>query len=61
MDRDKGFVLFDVFEIVLLKVVYVNLMKFGGFFYWMGVGDCEGGESLVEVGYRGFMVCYGSC
>ncbi|KAL7625993.1 hypothetical protein AAE478_002762 [Parahypoxylon ruwenzoriense] len=48
----KGFVSFDVPEIVAQKADYVKKMGLGGLFYWTGVGDVGGPESLVRAGYE---------
>ncbi|KAI2470544.1 glycoside hydrolase family 18 protein [Annulohypoxylon bovei var. microspora] len=49
----KGFVSFDVPRTVSLKAEYVRQMGLGGLFYWTGVGDINGPESLVRAGYEG--------
>lgn len=48
----KGFVSFDVPETVRLKAEYVKKMGLGGLFYWTGVGDMQGPESLVRAGHE---------
>ncbi|ORY68530.1 glycoside hydrolase superfamily [Pseudomassariella vexata] len=48
----KGFVSFDVPETVQRKAEYVKWMGLGGLFYWTGVGDIKGPESLVWAGYQ---------
>ncbi|KAI1477328.1 glycoside hydrolase family 18 protein [Daldinia eschscholtzii] len=53
VDRaDKGFVSFDVPETVRRKAEYVKRKRLGGLFYWTGVGDIEGPESLVRAGFE---------
>ncbi|KAI0834466.1 glycoside hydrolase family 18 protein [Hypoxylon sp. FL0890] len=49
----RGFVSFDVPETVKCKAEYVKKMGLGGLFYWTGVGDVKGPESLVRAGYEG--------
>ncbi|KAI1373000.1 glycoside hydrolase family 18 protein [Hypoxylon crocopeplum] len=49
----KGFVSFDVPETVKRKAEYVKRMGLGGLFYWTGVGDVKGPESLVRAGFEG--------
>ncbi|KAI1075468.1 glycoside hydrolase superfamily [Whalleya microplaca] len=49
---ERGFVSFDVPETVRWKAEYVRRSGLGGLFYWTGVGDCEGPESLVRAGYE---------
>ncbi|KAH6661364.1 glycoside hydrolase family 18 protein [Truncatella angustata] len=48
----KGFASFDVPETVEKKAEYVKRMGLGGLFYWHGVGDVQGPDSLVRTGYR---------
>ncbi|OTB02245.1 glycoside hydrolase family 18 protein [Hypoxylon sp. CI-4A] len=48
----KGFVSFDVPETVRRKADYVKRNGLGGLFYWTGVGDINGPESLVRAGYE---------
>ncbi|KAI1859955.1 uncharacterized protein JN550_011766 [Neoarthrinium moseri] len=48
----KGFVSFDVPATVERKAQYVREMGLGGLFYWTGVGDVKGPDSLVRTGYR---------
>lgn len=48
----KGFVTFDVPETVRRKAEYVKSQGLGGLFYWTGVGDIKGPESLVRAGYE---------
>ncbi|KAI6087199.1 glycoside hydrolase family 18 protein [Hypoxylon rubiginosum] len=48
----KGFVSFDVPDTVRQKADYVNANGLGGLFYWTGVGDRRGSESLVQAGYE---------
>ncbi|KAI1134890.1 glycoside hydrolase family 18 protein [Hypoxylon sp. FL0543] len=48
----RRFVSFDVPETVKLKAEYVKKMHLGGLFYWTGVGDVKGPESLVRAGYE---------
>ncbi|KAI1393197.1 glycoside hydrolase family 18 protein [Hypoxylon trugodes] len=49
----KGFVSFDVPETVRRKAEYARGMGLGGLFFWTGVGDVNGPESLVRAGYEG--------
>ncbi|XXH04393.1 hypothetical protein Hte_010807 [Hypoxylon texense] len=48
----KGFVSFDVPDTVRQKAEYVRSQGLGGLFYWTGVGDRKGPESLVQAGYE---------
>ncbi|KAI0846247.1 glycoside hydrolase family 18 protein [Daldinia vernicosa] len=48
----EGFVSFDVPETVRRKAEYVSRKGLGGLFYWTGVGDVKGPESLVRAGYE---------
>ncbi|KAI1465072.1 glycoside hydrolase family 18 protein [Daldinia caldariorum] len=48
----KGFVSFDVPETVRRKADYVKRGRLGGLFYWTGVGDVKGPESLVRAGFE---------
>lgn len=48
----KGFASFDVPATVHRKAEYVRQMGLGGLFYWTGVGDAQGPDSLVRTGYR---------
>ncbi|KAI1401148.1 glycoside hydrolase family 18 protein [Hypoxylon fuscum] len=48
----KGFVSFDVPETVRMKAEYVKRTGLGGLFYWTGVGDIKGPESLVQAGHE---------
>ncbi|KAI2778726.1 glycoside hydrolase family 18 protein [Daldinia loculata] len=48
----KGFVSFDVPETVRRKAEYVRRKGLAGLFYWTGVGDVKGPESLVRAGYE---------
>ncbi|KAI1409523.1 glycoside hydrolase family 18 protein [Hypoxylon sp. FL1857] len=48
----RGFLSFDVPETVKCKAEYVRKMGLGGLFYWTGVGDVKGPESLVRAGYE---------
>ncbi len=48
----RGFVTFDVPEIVRRKAEYVKWRGLGGLFYWTGVGDINGPESLVRAGFE---------
>ncbi|KAI0103116.1 glycoside hydrolase family 18 protein [Hypoxylon sp. NC0597] len=49
----RGFMSFDVPETVRCKAEYVKKMGLSGLFYWTGVGDVKGPESLVRAGYEG--------
>jgi chitinase len=49
----KGFVSFDVPRTVAVKAEYVKARGLGGLFYWTGIGDRPGPESLVLTGYTG--------
>ncbi|XDG00444.1 hypothetical protein ABKA04_000059 [Annulohypoxylon sp. FPYF3050] len=49
----KGFVSFDVPRTVGIKADYVRQMGLGGLFYWTGVGDVNGSQSLVKAGHDG--------
>ena len=51
-DGGKGFVSFDVPATVAMKSDFVKANGLGGLFYWSGVGDRMGDESLVAAGYR---------
>ncbi|KAI0378725.1 glycoside hydrolase family 18 protein [Hypomontagnella monticulosa] len=51
-DGGKGFVSFDCPETVRIKADYVKNCKLGGLFYWTGVGDLKGSDSLVKAGYE---------
>lgn len=55
VDSEKGFVTFDVPQTVTMKAMYANEMKLGGLFYWTGIGDRVGAESLVDAGFHGLM------
>ncbi|KAK7756174.1 hypothetical protein SLS62_001766 [Diatrype stigma] len=48
----KGFVTFDVPETVRRKAEYVKSQGLAGLFYWTGVGDMKGPDSLVRAGYE---------
>ncbi|KAI1773660.1 glycoside hydrolase family 18 protein [Hypoxylon cercidicola] len=48
----KGFVSFDTPDIVRQKAHYVRSNGLGGLFYWNGVGDRKGPESLVQAGHE---------
>ncbi|KAI1766066.1 glycoside hydrolase family 18 protein [Hypoxylon sp. FL1150] len=48
----KGFVSFDVPKTVRQKAHYVTANGLGGLFYWTGVGDRKGPDSLVQAGYE---------
>ncbi|KAI1803162.1 glycoside hydrolase family 18 protein [Daldinia bambusicola] len=50
--RGKGFVSFDVPETVRRKAEYAKRKRLGGLFYWTGVGDVRGPESLVRAGFE---------
>lgn len=52
VDKEKGFVSLDVPETVSIKARYANAMNLGGLFYWTGIGDREGRDSLVDAGYE---------
>ena len=58
VDPVKGFASFDVPRTVTLKAQYANAMKLGGLFYWTGVADREGAQSLVDAGYHELMARY---
>ncbi len=49
----KGFVSLDVPATVRQKAGYAKAMGIGGLFYWTGVGDVEGPNSLVAAGWAG--------
>lgn len=49
----RGFVSFDVPATVRHKADYVRAQGLGGLFYWTGVGDHDGPESLVRAGWEG--------
>ena len=51
-ENGKGFVTFDVPETVRQKAQFVKTMGLAGLFYWTGVGDIQGPESLVRAGYE---------
>ncbi|KAG9250753.1 glycoside hydrolase superfamily [Emericellopsis atlantica] len=46
----KGFITFDVPGTVSAKARYVRRQQLGGLFYWTGVGDRQGSQSLVAAG-----------
>ncbi|OAA46867.1 Glycoside hydrolase, subgroup, catalytic core [Metarhizium rileyi] len=46
----KGFVSFDVPSTVALKARYARATGLGGLFYWTGIGDRPGQESLIVAG-----------
>ncbi|KAI0156672.1 glycoside hydrolase family 18 protein [Hypoxylon sp. FL1284] len=48
----QGFVSFDVPETVRQKADFVRRTDLGGLFYWTGVGDRKGRESLVRAGHE---------
>jgi len=50
--KSKGFVSFDVPATVRMKAEWVKCQHLGGLFYWTGVGDCVGKNSLVKVGFE---------
>ncbi|KAI5457742.1 glycoside hydrolase superfamily [Mariannaea sp. PMI_226] len=47
----KGFLSFDVPSTVRMKARYVKSMGLGGLFYWTGVGDRPGDQSLIAAGW----------
>ena len=51
-ENGKGFVTFDVPETVKQKARFVKTMGLAGLFYWTGVGDVIGPESLVRAGFE---------
>ena len=51
-ENGKGFITFDVPETVRQKAWFVKTMGLAGLFYWTGVGDIQGPESLVRAGYE---------
>lgn len=52
IDREKGFVSFDVPASVERKARYVKERTLAGLFYWTGVGDIKEPGGLVSSGYR---------
>ena len=52
MQDPKGFISFDVPDTVRMKARYVQAMGLGGLFYWTGVADRSGDQSLVSAGFQ---------
>jgi chitinase len=50
VDESKGFVSFDVPTTVKMKGQFAREMGLAGLFYWTGVGDVQGPNSLVAAG-----------
>jgi chitinase len=48
----KGFVSFDVTETVRAKARFAMQVGLAGLFFWTGVGDVKGPDSLVVAGFR---------
>lgn len=51
VDKDKGFVSFDVPETVHIKADFARSSGLGGIFFWTGAGDAPGPTSLVIAGF----------
>ncbi|KAF4119729.1 chitinase [Geosmithia morbida] len=49
---ERGFVSFDVPKTVEAKARYVRANGLGGLFYWTGVSDRGGDDSLVSAGFK---------
>ena len=52
IDREKGFVSFDVPKTVAIKARYAKSRGLAGLFYWTAVGDRTDTHSLVAAGYK---------
>ncbi|KAK2035199.1 family 18 glycosyl hydrolase [Colletotrichum zoysiae] len=52
VDAEHGFMTFDVPRTVAIKAQYAKSMGLGGLFYWTGVGDRKGRQSLVQAGFN---------
>jgi len=52
VDAEHGFMTFDVPGTVAIKAQYAKSMGLGGLFYWTGVGDRKGRQSLVQAGFN---------
>jgi chitinase len=50
--QEKGFVSFDIPATVQMKANFVRKMGLAGVFYWTGVGDTKGPNSLVASSYK---------
>ncbi|KAK1484065.1 glycosyl hydrolase family 18 [Colletotrichum costaricense] len=52
IDPKYGFMTFDVPRSVAIKAQYAKSKALGGLFYWTGVGDRKGRQSLVQAGFN---------
>ncbi|GJC80954.1 chitinase 1 [Colletotrichum liriopes] len=52
VDAKHGFMTFDVPKTVAIKAQYARSRALGGLFYWTGVGDRKGRQSLVQAGFN---------
>ncbi|TQN69136.1 Chitinase 1 [Colletotrichum shisoi] len=52
VDAKNGFMTFDVPRTVAIKAQYAKSRALGGLFYWTGVGDRKGRQSLVQAGFN---------
>ncbi|OLN85455.1 Chitinase 1-like protein 2, partial [Colletotrichum chlorophyti] len=52
VDAKNGFMTFDVPRTVIMKAQYAKKQALGGLFYWTGVGDRKGRQSLVGAGFN---------
>lgn len=52
VDSKNGFMTFDVPKTVAIKAQYAKSKALGGLFYWTGVGDRKGRQSLVQAGFN---------
>jgi chitinase len=50
--EEKGFMSYDVPSTVRMKADFVRKMDLAGLFYWTGIGDTKGPNSLVASGYH---------
>lgn len=53
--KEKGFLSFDVPDTVRMKADFATKLGLAGLFYWTGIGDAKGGNSLVVAGYERLM------
>lgn len=59
VDHDKGFLSYDLPETVAVKAEYAADHDLGGLFYWTGVSDRAGAQSLVRTGFETLQSRYG--
>lgn len=52
-DGEGEWVSYESVETVRMKAAFVSRVGIGGLFYWTGVGDKKGEESLVAAGWKG--------